>query len=41
MLKLHKLIRVSEPVACKIFFPLFYEREWQGGVFKIMKNDLF
>ena len=41
MLKLHKLIRVSQGVACQIVVPLFYERGWQGGVFKIMKNDLF
>ena len=41
MLKLHKLIRVSQAVACQIVAPLFYERGWLGGVFKIMKNDLF
>ena len=40
MLKLHKLIRVSQAVACQIVVPLFYERGWQG-VFKIIKNDLF
>ena len=40
MLKLHKLIRVSQVAACQIVAPLFYERGWQGGVFKIMKNDL-
>ena len=22
-----------------MFFRLFYERGWQGGVFKVMKND--
>ena len=22
-------------------FNLFYERGWQGGVFKVMKNDRF
>ena len=40
MLKLHKLIRASQVVACQIVVPLFYERGWQG-VFKIIKNDLF
>ena len=28
-------------VACVIAFHLFYEGGWQGGVFKIMKNDCF
>ena len=32
------MIRVSQIVACKMFFNLFYERGWQGGVFKVMKN---
>ena len=41
MLKLHKIIRVSKTVTCQIVFPLFYERGWQEGVFKIMKNDHF
>ena len=41
MLKLRELIRVSQAVACQIVVPLFYERGWQEGVFKIMKNGLF
>ena len=39
MLELPKIIRVSYVVACPIVFILFYERVWQGGVFKVMKND--
>ena len=41
MLKLHKIIRVSHVVAYQIVFILFYERSWQGGVLKVMKNDYF
>ena len=41
MLELQKTIRVSLVVACLIVFILFYERRWQEGVFKIMKNDSF
>ena len=41
MLELHKTIRVSQVVACQIVFILFYERGWQGGVFKVIKNDRF
>ena len=39
MLELHKTIWVSHLVACLIIFILFYEESWQGGVFKVMKND--
>ena len=41
MLELHKIIRVSHAVALPIVFVLFYERGWQGGVIKVMKNDHF
>ena len=41
MLELQKTIRVSLVVACLIVFIFFYERRWQEGVFKIMKNDSF
>ena len=41
MLELHKLIKVSHEVACPIVLILFYEGNWQGGLFKIMKNDHF
>ena len=39
--KLHEMIRVLLLVACPILFILFYEQDWQGGVFKVMKNDHF
>ena len=32
---------MSHVVACVIVFSLFDERGWQGGVFKVMKNDQF
>ena len=35
------MMRVPHIVACPNVFILFYERSCQGGVFKIMKNDLF
>ena len=41
MLELHKIIGVSHVVACPIVFLLCYERGWQGGKFKVMKNDHF
>ena len=40
MLKLHKK-RVSHVVVCPIAFILFYDRDWQGGVLKLMENDYF
>ena len=39
--KLHKMIRVLHVVVCLIIFILFHGRNWQGGVFKVMKNDYF
>ena len=39
--KVHKIIQVSHKVACPIVFILFYDRDGQGGVFKVMKNDHF
>ena len=39
MLELHKMIRISGVVVCRIVFISFYERSWEGRVFKIMKND--
>ena len=41
MLELHKIIRVSHAAALPIVFVLFYERGWQGGIIKVMKNDHF
>ena len=41
MLELKKTIKVSHVVAYSIVFILFYERSWQGGVLKVMKNDDF
>ena len=35
------MIRVIHLVACSIVLILFYARDWQGGVFKVMKNDHF
>ena len=37
--KLHKIKRVSHVVVCQIFFILFYDRDWQEVVSRIMKND--
>ena len=39
MLELHKTITVSHVVPCPIVVILFHERNWQGGVLKVMKND--
>ena len=41
ILESHKMISVLHAVACPIVFILFYGQDWQGGVFKIMKNDHF
>ena len=41
MLELNKLKSVSHVVAFAVVFILFYEQGWQGGVFKIIKNDDF
>ena len=41
MLELHKIIRLSCVVAWSLVFILFYERRWQGGALKVMKNDTF
>ena len=41
ILQLHKTIRVSHAVECPVVFILLYDRDGQGGVFKIMKNDHF
>ena len=35
------MIRVPYVIARPIVFMLFYDRGWQGGVFKIMKIDHF
>ena len=35
------MIKVSHIVACPIVFIFFYDRDWQGGVLKNMKNDNF
>ena len=41
ILELHEMIRVPHLVACTIVFILFDDRDWQGGVLKLMKNDYF
>ena len=41
MLKFHKIRRVSHLFAYPIVLLLFYEREGQGGVLKVMKSDHF
>ena len=41
MLEVHKIIKVSHKVTRPIVFILFYDRDGQGGVFKVMKNDHF
>ena len=41
MLELYKIIRLSYVVAWSLVFILFYERRWQGGALKVMKNDDF
>ena len=41
MLELPKTIRVSHAVARPFILILFDEQDWQGGVFKFMKNDHF
>ena len=41
MLKVHKIIRAPHVATFPIVFILFYDRDGLGGVFKIMKNDLF
>ena len=35
------MLRVLNLVVCPIVFNLFYDRDGQGGVFKVMKNDNF
>ena len=41
ILELHEMIKTSLVVAFPIVFILFHDRDWQEGVFKVMKNDLF
>ena len=41
MLDLHLATRVPHLVACPTIFIWFYDRDWQGGVLKLMKNDHF
>ena len=41
ILKLHEIIRMLHAVACPIAFILFDDRNWQGRVLKLMKNDHF
>ena len=35
------IIRMSHVVACLTVFILFYEQGWEGGVFKLLKNNHF
>ena len=41
MLEVHKIIKVSGAVTCPIAFILLYDRDGQGGVFKVRENDRF
>ena len=41
MLELHKTIRVLHIILCTIVFILFYDQDWEGRVFKVMKNKYF
>ena len=41
ILKLNEIITVLDLVACPIIFVLFSDRDWQGGMLKVMKNDHF
>ena len=41
ILELHEIIRVSHFVECQIVFHLFYDRDWQGGMLKLMENVYF
>ena len=41
MLKVNEMIKVLYAVECAIAAVLFYGQEWQGVVFKVMKNDNF
>ena len=41
ILVVNKIIKVLHLFVCPIVFILFYGLDWQGGVFKIMKNDHF
>ena len=38
---MHEIIRMPHLVACPIVFILFYDRDWQRGVFKVMNWVLF
>ena len=41
MLEVHKIVKGSHVVVCRIVFTLFYDRDGQEGGFKIVKNDCF
>ena len=41
MSELHKIKQLPHVVACPIVCILFNEQCWQGGVYKVMKNDHF
>ena len=52
ILKFHEMIRVLQKVACPVVFISFYDQgcqggvksyelSWQGGMYKVMKNDDF
>ena len=38
---MHETIRVPRVVALANVFALFFDRDRQGGVFKVVKNDNF
>ena len=39
ILQMHEMKRVLHAVACLIVFLLFHDRDWQGVLLKLMKND--
>ena len=41
MLELHKIMQMSNLVAFETVVILFYDQNWQGEVFKVIKNDHF
>ena len=41
ILELHEMKGVLHIVGCPIVFIWFYNREWQGGVLKLTKNEYF
>ena len=38
--KFHETIQVKHVAACPIVFILFYNRDWEGGVLKLLRKML-